>query len=266
MTVEKNVRYGLEVLHVTREEARRRVEEVLALVSLGDLGDRLPSQLSGGQQQRVALARSLVVQPSLLLLDEPLSNLDAALRDRVRIELRTLLKRIGIASVYVTHDQREALSVSDRVVLMNEGRLLQEGSPEQLYENPTSLFAADFLGRPNLLPVENLRGNGTSAVGEVRGIGRIAGRIAQPPLDGGCLAMIRRERARLLRPGEPAGGNTWHIRILERLYEGATVEYMVKLGDHQLKVVSGDSGFREGDQATVNVDERDVVFLRPQQA
>ena len=157
MTVWDNVAYGLKVRRLPADEVRRRVEEVLELVGLKGLENRYPLQLSGGQQQRVALARALVVEPKVLLLDEPLSNLDAKLRLRMREELRKLQKELGITTIYVTHDQEEAMSISDRVAIMNRGRVLQVGAPVDVYMNPRNLFVATFIGRSTLLRGKALR-------------------------------------------------------------------------------------------------------------
>jgi iron(III) transport system ATP-binding protein len=150
-TVYENVAFGLEVRGVRRAEARERVGRVLELVNLAGLEARLPSELSGGQQQRVALARSLIVEPSILLLDEPLSNLDAKLRERMRWELKELQRRTGITFVYVTHDQTEAMALSDRLAVLHGGALLQEGPPRAVYARPASREVADFMGLVNLL-------------------------------------------------------------------------------------------------------------------
>ncbi|WP_138470438.1 ABC transporter ATP-binding protein [Poseidonocella sp. HB161398] len=160
MTVAQNVAYGLEAGGLKPAEARERAEAALSLVGLSGLGPRLPAELSGGQQQRVAVARALVLEPQVLLLDEPLSNLDARLRRRVRSEIRELQQRLGFTAVYVTHDQEEALAVSDRIVVMKEGRVAQMGSPRELYDAPASAFIADFIGEANvvegrILAVEN---------------------------------------------------------------------------------------------------------------
>ncbi|MEM1509591.1 MAG: ABC transporter ATP-binding protein [Thermofilaceae archaeon] len=151
MTVFENVAYGLKVRGAASSEIRRRVNEVLKLVGLEGLENRYPLQLSGGQQQRVALARALVVEPKVLLMDEPLSNLDAKLRLRMREELKRLQKRLGITTIYVTHDQEEAMSISDRVAVMNKGRILQVGTPIEVYSKPLNLFIATFIGRGSLL-------------------------------------------------------------------------------------------------------------------
>ncbi len=151
MTVFDNIAYGLRIKKLPQEEIRRRVKWALELVKLEGLENRYPLQLSGGQQQRVALARALVVEPRVLLLDEPLSNLDAKLRIEMREEIKKLQRKLGITTVYVTHDQLEAMSISDRIAVMNKGKVLQYGPPRQVYFRPTSLFVADFLGRSNIL-------------------------------------------------------------------------------------------------------------------
>jgi len=151
MSVFENVAFGLTLKRMAAREVRERAERALAMVGLDALGDRTPAALSGGQQQRVALARSLVTEPTILLLDEPLSNLDAKLRERMRVELKDLQRRTGITFVYVTHDQAEAMALSDRIAVMNEGRLQQFASPLAIYERPANRFIADFMGAANLL-------------------------------------------------------------------------------------------------------------------
>ena len=164
MTVAQNVAYGLTVKKVNRTEARQRAEEGLALVGLEGYGDRLPSELSGGQQQRVAVARAIVLEPEVLLLDEPLSNLDAKLRRHVREEIRQIQQRLELTALYVTHDQEEAMAVSDRIIVMKNAEIAQEGSPEDLYERPNSAFIADFIGDANLLPVEVAKAGDTTEI------------------------------------------------------------------------------------------------------
>jgi len=168
MTVYDNVAYGLRIkrkqLGLTEEEIRKRVKWALELVKLEGLENRYPLQLSGGQQQRVALARALVVQPRVLLLDEPLSNLDAKLRIEMREEIKRLQKKLGITTIYVTHDQLEAMSISDRIAIMNKGKLLQYGPPREVYFRPNNLFVADFLGRSNILYGEFLGWDGEYAI------------------------------------------------------------------------------------------------------
>jgi ABC-type Fe3+/spermidine/putrescine transport system ATPase subunit len=169
MTVFDNVAYGLRLrrkkANLTEEEIRRRVREVLELVDLTGLEGRRPFQLSGGQQQRVALARALVVQPEVLLLDEPLANLDAKLRVELREEVRKIAKRLSITTIYVTHDQEEAMAVADRIAVMNTGRLQQVGRPEEIYHKPANFFVATFVGRSNVL-----RGRVVEAKGEAAAV------------------------------------------------------------------------------------------------
>ncbi|MFN3276011.1 MAG: ABC transporter ATP-binding protein [Paracoccus sp. (in: a-proteobacteria)] len=152
MTVEQNVGFGLEMRKIARDEIRRRVAEALDLVSLSAFAQRMPQALSGGQQQRVAVARALVVQPDVFLLDEPLSNLDAKLRQSVGMQLRALQTRLGLTTVFVTHDQKEALMMADRLVIMRNGRIVQQGDTQHLYAHPATRFVADFLGAANVLP------------------------------------------------------------------------------------------------------------------
>jgi len=151
MTVHGNVAFGLRMHDVTKDETRRRVDDILAMVGLAELGGRYPRQLSGGQQQRVALARSLVLQPSVLLLDEPLSNLDAKLREEMRVELRLIQQRLRITAIFVTHDQEEALAISDRIIVMRSGGIEQDGSPGELFNRPRTEFVARFMGAGNVL-------------------------------------------------------------------------------------------------------------------
>ncbi len=167
MTVFENIAYGLRMQNVRSDQVTRRVQDTMTLVEMvPDLLLRRPSQLSGGQQQRVAVARALIVQPRVLLLDEPLSNLDAKVRQRLRVEIRRLQRRIGITTVYVTHDQEEALSMSDMVVVMNQGRVMQIGKPEEIYHHPANAFVAEFLGISNVLRGSvNSDGKGVNVAG-----------------------------------------------------------------------------------------------------
>jgi iron(III) transport system ATP-binding protein len=200
MSVLDNVSYGLRMTKVPRAEAHARAEETLALVGLEGYGARLPSELSGGQQQRVAVARAVVLQPEVLLLDEPLSNLDAKLRRQVREEIRALQQRLGVTTIYVTHDQEEAMAVSDRIIVMEKGEIAQDGTPQNLYEHPRSRFIASFIGEANLVPctVEPATdGQCHAAVGGVR--------VAVPPTDiqGEATLVIRPEATTLARADAP---------------------------------------------------------------
>ncbi len=154
LNVFDNVAFGLKLKNLRQHEVKKRVEQVLELVDLTGMAKRAPSQLSGGQQQRVALARCIVMEPRLLLFDEPLSNLDAKLREQMRVEIRDLQQRLGITSVYVTHDQIEAMSISDEIVIMNSGVVEQIASPQEVYAKPNSRFVADFIGKANFIPAK----------------------------------------------------------------------------------------------------------------
>ena len=168
MRVFNNIGYGLKLRKVAKEEIQEKVNKVLDLVGLGGLGDRYPSQLSGGQQQRVALARALVGNPKVLLLDEPLSNLDAKLREKMRFEIKSLVKRMGITAVYVTHDQAEAMVISDRIAVMDAGNIVQIGTAEEIYNKPSSKFVADFIGTMNFMSGEVVDVSGGQGLVSVR--------------------------------------------------------------------------------------------------
>jgi spermidine/putrescine transport system ATP-binding protein/putrescine transport system ATP-binding protein len=203
VTVARNVGYGLRVTGVAKAEMAERVAEALALVQLSGYEDRMPSQLSGGQQQRVALARALIKRPKVLLLDEPLSALDAKLREQMRLELVRLQHSVGITFVIVTHDQDEALSMADRIAVMDHGRICQVAPPSELYEYPSNRFVADFIGKTNIFDARVVGTEGNRVLVEIAEIGRVA-----VPFDGrgeGDIAVaIRPEKVRLGtdEPGE----------------------------------------------------------------
>ncbi|MGZ9724134.1 ABC transporter ATP-binding protein [Rhizobium miluonense] len=194
MTVGNNVAFGLEMRGIGKDEIATRVREALAMVRLEGKEDRRPTELSGGQQQRVALARALVIRPSILLLDEPLSNLDAKLRDEMRQEIRDIQKKLGITAIFVTHDQTEALAMCDKVAVMNSGKLMQIGTPHEIYEHPANPFVASFVGRANRIAAENAGGR------EYR-IGTHTIRADQA-LSGKVQLMMRPHRISLLRQGD----------------------------------------------------------------
>ncbi|MBI4183957.1 MAG: ABC transporter ATP-binding protein [Proteobacteria bacterium] len=224
MTVGENVAYGLVVGGEPRERVRAKVGEVLAMVGLEGFEARLPSELSGGQQQRVAVARALVLEPQVLLFDEPLSNLDAKLRRRVRDEIRELQQRLGLTTVYVTHDQGEALAVSDRIIVMKNAAIAQEGTPRELYERPADLFVADFIGDANLVAAEIRRLEGEFAVVDVGGL-----ELALPHRGfgaGPASVAIRPEALQL----STAAADGAHIRgsVSKAAYLGSHMEYSVE--------------------------------------
>ena len=220
MTVIENVAYGLSVSGVRKAEAHGRAEEALTLVGLSGYGARLPSELSGGQQQRVAVARAVVLQPHVLLFDEPLSNLDAKLRRHVREEIRELQQKLGITAVYVTHDQAEALAISDRVIVMRNAAIAQDGTPRELYEAPADRFVADFIGDANIVEARIAAVEGEAA--EVR-LGHATLRLPHRGLQpGAALVAIRPASIQLSAapaPGRVAG------RVLKASYLGSHVEY-----------------------------------------
>jgi len=199
------VAYGLRVLKRKEAEIRKAVEDVLALVGMAGMGERSPSALSGGQQQRVALARSLVMQPKVLLFDEPLSNLDAKLRKRMREEIRLLQQRLGITAIYVTHDQAEALAISDRIVVMDKGRISQIGSPVELYRSPGNRFVAEFIGEANFLSARlEAMENGHARVA----IGPQRLSVVSPPLQAGPITILARPEAiRIRTQGDGLAGS-----------------------------------------------------------
>jgi ABC-type Fe3+/spermidine/putrescine transport system ATPase subunit len=227
MTVRGNVTYGLRLRRLPRREIAHRLEGVLVKVNLSGLEDRYPGQLSGGQQQRVALARALVLNPDILLLDEPLSNLDAKIRVQVRGEIRKLQKELGITTVYVTHDQEEALSLSDRISVMREGRVLQTASPKELYERPQSRFVADFVGTNNFIAGECRAVTGGRAAVDTP-LGVLLARATDGLAPGRpCVVAVRPEN---IAVGATAD-NAVHGRIVLAAYLGNTLRYDVEVRD-----------------------------------
>jgi iron(III) transport system ATP-binding protein len=237
MTVMENVAYGLKISGLPKDEVRTKAEEGLSLVGLTGFGARLPSELSGGQQQRVAVARALVLEPQVLLFDEPLSNLDAKLRRRVRDEIRELQQNLGLTSVYVTHDQEEALAVSDRIIVMNEAVIAQEGTPRDLYEWPADKFVADFIGDANLITGEIVDINGETARVAFGGV-----ELALPHRDmgkGEVGVAIRPDAVRVST--EPTtDGPSIAGKIGKAAYLGGHMEYTVETAVGQLFVTTTD--------------------------
>jgi putative spermidine/putrescine transport system ATP-binding protein len=218
MSVGDNVAYGLMVRHVPKSEREKRVEEILELVRLPGFARRRPSQLSGGQRQRVALARALILRPRLLLLDEPLGALDLKLRQQMQIELKSIQKRVGITFVFVTHDQEEALTMSDRIAVFNHGQVEQVGTPAELYEHPASAFVAGFVGVSNL----------------------VSGPVAQAITGSPAMFSIRPEKIHLAEPSAPTPAEAYAVegRVREVIYLGMYTRYIVELnGGGELTVM-----------------------------
>jgi spermidine/putrescine transport system ATP-binding protein len=228
MTVAENVAFGLQMKKVEKSQIADRVKRVLDQVQLGKRADAKPNQLSGGMQQRVALARALVNEPEVLLLDEPLGALDLKLRQAMQVELKDLQTRVGITFVYVTHDQEEALTMSDRIGVMNEGKLLQVGRSEEIYEAPTSRFVADFIGEINLIDA-SIVGPDSARLGSGAEVGVPTGSV-QPGTE--VTLALRPERLSLFDLDEelPAGYNRLRVRVTRRMYFGDVYFYDVDAG------------------------------------
>ena len=237
MTVRQNVSYPLRHRRTPRAEIRRKVDEVLALVGLSEYAERPVTALSGGQMQRVALARSLVYDPQLLLLDEPLSNLDAKLRLRLRDDLRRIIKDAGVTAVYVTHDQAEAVVLGDRIGVMRDGKMLQMAAPAEIYNRPADLFVANFTGASDMLPGRVVDRNGEFGTIEVPSGHRVTAWLAPGLANGEPVRLaVRPENVRLaaLRDGEP---NRFSARVLAQNYQGAQTVYELAVLGGQIEAV-----------------------------
>ncbi len=231
-TVSENVAYGLQLRRLSPADIRRKVRKVLDMVQLRGLEERYPSEISGGQQQRVALARSIVVNPSLLLLDEPLSNLDAALREQMRGELKELQRELGLASIYVTHDQLEAMTLADRLIVMNDGGIAQEGAPEHVFSRPKSRFVAGFLGTTNLLKGQVVNVHGDIVQLDVPDIGSLQGYAADEVKanlrpGGNAWLSVRPIAVTIGATRPPNATNALEARVGERTFLGDFTEYTV---------------------------------------
>lgn len=240
MKVYENVAFGLQVQKVSKADQKERVEAALRIVGLEGLGDRQPGQLSGGQQQRVALARALVTKPKVLLLDEPLSNLDAKLRLIMREEIRRLQQSLKITVVYVTHDQEEALSLSDQVAVMNLGKLLQVGTPSDVYERPATRFVAQFLGLSNYLNGEIIESDADYAQVRINdSCARV--QVSQAyPVGERVIVTVRPENM-ILVPPEQADGNGIKGQVVTGSYLGALARYHVKIEGHEKEIIVDES-------------------------
>jgi iron(III) transport system ATP-binding protein len=270
LSVSQNIGFGLELKGVKPAEIKKRVEEVMEVMNLNNLYNRRPDQLSGGQQQRVALARAVINRPKVLLFDEPLSNLDAKLRDQMRIEIRRIQQTFGITSIYVTHDQDEAMTVSDRIMVMKDGEVMQIGSPFEIYSRPANTFVADFIGRVNLLPavVKTADKEHLSAeiLGSLRDVGSAKGNYSSGDA---AHVVLRPESLRLTAPDKTADPLCTG-RIKRTIYLGPTVEYEIEvpeLKSHILAVTYNpvENGFyKEGE--TVAIDFNSIsAHLLPQE-
>lgn len=257
MTVAQNVGLPLEIRNVPKAERKARTQEYLGLVEMGGFEDRYPHELSGGQQQRVALARTLVYEPILLLLDEPLSNVDAKLRERARMWLKALQRRLKVTTIFVTHDQSEALALSDRIAVMSEGRLVQAGTPLEIYRNPKAPFVADFVGSANFMK------------GRVGASGKIILHGGAPirastdlPSGAEVVVALRPEDLSPVRPGESTD-NAVSVKIVAKDFLGPRCIYHARLGDQDLRFESTEL-FLEGEIAVGFSKDVAFVFEAPQ--
>ena len=269
LSIYENVAYGLRVQKLPASEIRERTERALDLMQLTTMAKRYPSQVSGGQQQRIALARAIVIEPSVLLFDEPLSNLDAKLREYMRDELRKLQKRLGITSLYVTHDQSEAMAISDRVVIMKEGRIRQVGTPREIYAFPQSRFVADFMGKANFLEVEVLGIDGESARIDIGGKAFIVPRAGKVrPNSGSALLVVRPEALRLISLSNAENEIPLRGCVDRFTYFGNIARYEVSTENGPLLIESynpeASSIFEEGDNVGVIIDFESVRLLPPE--
>lgn len=262
MTVEQNVAFGLELRKMSKAEVKRRVGEMLEVVRMGHLANRYPAELSGGQQQRVALARAIVIQPSVLLLDEPLSNLDAALREEMRFEIRRLHNEFQVTTVYVTHDQAEAMVTSDRIAVMNHGRIEQIARPRELYENPKTRFVAGFIGRTNFI-------EGTSDGQRISFDGfalPCAAFERDVPAGGNAVFAVRPHCMRLSNTpaAERNGCTSVSVVVLERAFLGEHWDYIVRPhhGAASLKVMTSPTNdIQVGTNAWLELEPRQMALI-----
>ncbi|MBC7181120.1 MAG: ABC transporter ATP-binding protein, partial [Roseovarius sp.] len=232
-TVAENVAFGLKYRNVPKSEIAAKVREALDLVQLPHVGDRYPKELSGGQQQRIALARAIVIEPDVLLLDEPLSALDANLREDMRVELKRIQERIGVTTVFVTHDQSEALAMSDLIVVMSEGRVEQVGKPEDVYNTPASEFVANFLGASNISAARCIE-HGATVVVEDAIFGRVTVPAAKAPNltgTGPAKLVVRAEKLKLAQGPAPEGVISVPATVETVDYQGQAVRYFVRAGE-----------------------------------
>jgi ABC-type Fe3+/spermidine/putrescine transport system ATPase subunit len=250
MRVDENVAFGLEARGVKKGQRLARARDVLGAVGLGGKAQRTVHALSGGEQQRVALARALVIEPRVLLLDEPLSNLDPTLRQSTREELRATLRRSGVTALFVTHDQEDAFAVADRVAMLEKGRLLQVGTPEALYDTPATRAVAEFVGRATVVPAERANDRVWVTIGGVAL--HTEARHADQSREKQVLAVLRPESLQLVT--DDAGAPAWRGDVVVRRFAGGHVVYRVRLADGtQVEVIGQGTGAREGEQVGVRL-------------
>ena len=266
MKVIDNVIYGLRVRGVPREKAVEKALEVSRMLGIEGLLDRYPHELSGGQQQRVALARALVVEPKVLLLDEPLSNLDAKIRAKVRVDLRRIQRELGITTLHVTHDQEEAMSVADEIIVMNNGRIEQVGSPEEVYSRPANVFVADFIGSMNFLEGKVASVDGSNrVVVDIGGVYLVSGGTREGLETGEKVLLgFRPEHARILLEPEDSE-NIIPVKVVDARFMGPRISYILQFNEETILVddyTGAYAGFRPGVEAYLHVPPQRVLLFK----
>jgi len=254
-----NVAYGLKLRKVPKEEIKERVTRILELVELSGMETRMTNQLSGGQQQRVALARALVIEPSVLLFDEPLSNLDAKLRVSMRTEIRKIQQRVGITAIYVTHDQSEAMALSDKIIVMSKGKVAQMGTPQEIYYHPVDEFVADFIGEANFLKGTVVKKEGNGGVVLIDGVSVNVPDLTRATEGQECTLVLRPESAVVADEG------VLPCKVVLSCFMGSYQNYQVMVGDTLVKITDYNPKFKkifnEGDTAFIKFDPADAHVL-----
>jgi len=257
LTVMENLEFGLRQKRVAQADRTERLAAVIDNLDLSLHLSKLPNQLSGGQQQRVALGRALVMRPNVILFDEPLSNLDAKLRDQVRIEIRRIQRDFGLTAIYVTHDQAEALAMSDRVFVMNGGRIEQSDTPEKLYSTPKTSFVADFIGSANVLEADVTATNGNGDIDLATPLGPLKANSATPPKGQRVKICWRPEHADLGAGGE----NRLSARVTHRAFQGHFTDLHLEADGADYRVQTNEPAIREGDTITFSLRPDQIVLL-----
>jgi len=267
MTVYGNLAFGLQIKKIPKNEINERIKKVLAMVRLEGFEGRFPRQMSGGQQQRIALARALVIEPSILLLDEPLSNLDAKLREQMRFEFRELQKKLGITAVYVTHDQAESLVLSDKVVILNEGKVMQVGTPKEIYSHPSNKFVAGFIGITSFIEgfVESFDREKGYLIIRTKDDLIIYGHGSNLSVGEKVAIAIRPEQVKLFKSEIRKEGirkNMFNGEIVQTSYLGDVIDYRIRLGDWVIRTsMSAERAFKVGEEICVALSPENIIIV-----
>lgn len=256
MTVQLNITYGLRIRNVEKDEMEKRAKKITEMLGLQGLEDRYPSQLSGGQQQRVALARALAIQPDILLMDEPLSNIDPKFRERVRAEIKKVQRELEVVTIYVTHDQEDALGIADRVAVMNKGLIEQISEPTEIYERPTTSFVADFMGFENIYPIQSMTGGEKPNVA----VKNVMLRVKETDREGKYVAL---HPAKMTISTYPKPNlEEMRGKITDKSFKGDRVKYFLETALGELTVLTSTKEFSIGDDVYVCYAPEDVLVLR----